>query len=217
MPSPIENAWQRPFREPTRRPLPWGHGLVLGLIAVLAGLVIYLRPFAAASYPTVVGEVTTARPLKTLELQPLTGFAKPLTLADLRGSVVVLHVWEPGSEGCFAGLSLLADLDRRYRSQPRLRVLCVACNRQGNGDASDLSVLSYETAVLMRQANMETASYTDRRGVTREAIAAAIEDDGLPATVVLDRRGQIRGVWHDLPDDARRAAASLVAKLLAEP
>ena len=190
---------------------------MLGIIAAIVGLAIYLRPFAAASYPVVGGEVTTARPLAALELQSLTSAAKSLSLSDLRGSVVVLHVWEPGSDGCFAGLSLLADLDRHYRSQSRLRVLCVACDRQSYGNGGDLSILSYETAVLMRQANMEMVSYTDRGGATRRAITAATQNDRLPVTLVLDRDGQIRGLWQQLPADARREAAGLVAKLLAEP
>jgi hypothetical protein len=212
MPSPLPNTWFRPTRQPRRRVVPWRRWALLAALAVGVGLTVYLRPFAAAGPATAEG-LPVGPKLGHLELQPLTGFAKSLGPGDLRGKIVVLHVWGPDFGGCFDGLSQLAEIDRRFRTHPKLCIVCVACSARRD---EDLSVLSYETAVLMRQANLEMASHTDARGATCRAIAAATGIEQLPVTLLLDAEGRIRAVWTPQPEGNIRLA-DLVAKLLAEP
>ena len=131
-------------------------------------------------------------PLARLELQPLTGGGTPLTLADLRGKVVVLNFWGTWCPPCRAELPEIADIYKKWRDTADFKLLAVSCG--GPGEDEEIEALRKQTAALLKDMHIDMPTYADTDQVTRDAVAAAVGLQGYPTTVVLDRRGVVRGV-----------------------
>jgi thiol-disulfide isomerase/thioredoxin len=195
-------------RSAARRPR--RHWIVL--IAASAGicLAVYLRTFGSFGPTSSGAEVVK---LACVRLQPLADASQPVTLDDLSGRVVLIHLWGTWSPPCRIDLSYIADIERQYRSRTDLRVLAVSC---GRGVAEDLGELDYETRVFLQQANIAMPVYADPGQVTRRAVDEAVGFEGYPTTILLNRRGGIRRAWRGPQPEGAHELRQLVAELLAE-
>ena len=70
-------------------------------------------------------------PLGELRLQPLTGEARPLSLADLRGSVVLLNFWGTWCEPCRLELPHIAQIYKAHQADADFKLLAVSCGGPG--------------------------------------------------------------------------------------
>lgn len=113
---------------------------------------------------------------KSLELTDLAGTA--VSLADLRGRLVVLNFWATWCQPCVQELPVLVDLAARYRDR---EVTVVAASVD---DAEDLESVTALASTLGEDVQVWVgAGVVD---MTRMGLGAA-----LPATAVLDREGRI--------------------------
>ncbi len=151
-------------------------------------------------------------PLGQLKLQPLTGDPPAVSLAGLRGSVVLLNFWGPWCGPCREELPLIAEIYRRHRDDADFKLLAVSCG-QGGGD-NDLAPLRRETAALLKKMDISLPTYADPGEVTRDAVDDIAGFEGFPTTLLLDRQGVIRGVW--LGPVPEKEVEELIAGLLAE-
>ena len=122
----------------------------------------------------------------------MTGGGTSLTLADLRGSVVVLNFWGTWCPPCRAELPEIADLYRKWRDVADFKLLAVSCGETGADE--EIGMLREQTAALLKKMQIDMPTYADPDEVTRTAVANAVGFQGYPTTVVLDRQGVIRGV-----------------------
>ena len=203
------------FPETVERPRPTArrprrHWILLAAAVAGLCLAVYLRTFGYFGPASSGAEVEK---LARLRLQPLADAGPPVTLDDLAGRVVLLHFWGTWCRPCRIDLSYIADIERQFRDRTDFRVLAVSC---GRGVAEDLGELDYETRVFLQQANIDMPVYADPGQVTRRAVDEAAGFDGYPTTVILDRRGGIRRVWHGPQPESEREMRELVGELLAE-
>ena len=162
--------------------------LLLVLAAILGSL--GCRPQSGGDFQRVPG---VGSPLRRLELQPLTGGGIPLTLAELRGSVVLLNFWGTWCPPCRDELPDIAELYQKRRDVADFKLLAVSC---GATDADEeIGILREQTAALLKKFHIDMPTYADPDFVTRTAVGRVVGFQGYPTTLALDRQGVVRGVW----------------------
>lgn len=90
--------------------------LVLAAVAAAVGLLASLFAFGLGRNPDVVQPVIVGRAAPAFDLQPMGGGA-PMSLASLRGQVVVLNFWASWCADCRLEQSALAQTWTAFRDQ----------------------------------------------------------------------------------------------------
>jgi thiol-disulfide isomerase/thioredoxin len=152
--------------------------------------------------------------LDELRLQPLTGDARPVSLADLRGRVVLLNFWGAWCQPCRIELPHIAELYKRRQSETDFILLAVSYG--WSVEDQNIDALRRNTNALLTKMHITMPTYSDPGDVTRNAVGRAVGFEGYPTTLVLDRQGVIRGHWLGYEPGQEREMASLVDKLLKE-
>ena len=164
-----------------RRRVPWARAAVAGLVAVAVGWT------AALAQPADF----TATSLET---------GQPVSLADLRGDVVLLNGWATWCTPCKEEMPYLQDLAEANRAAG-LRVVGVNVDA---GDADD-RVRAYADEL-----DVEFPIWRDPRGEFLRTFRAP----GLPHTLLVGRDGAIRHAWSGpLGIDPEQDAALIAAAL----
>jgi hypothetical protein len=177
---------------------------VLAMIILCFFVIVRFRPFAAKN----TGQPKT---LAQLRLQPLIGRGQQVTLADLTGRVVLINFWEARSSQSREALPHIAAIEKQFRDSPAFRLLAVSCSRHAKGE---LRLLREDTRAALEEDNVDLPMYGDPGGVSRAAVEEAIGLSGYPTTLILDRRGGIRGVWTG--PAGKDELAELITRLLEE-
>lgn len=169
---------------------------LVGVIVLLLGLnALWMFRLSGEMTPAVEGREAPVFELPGLPREGQT--ATPVSLAELRGRVVVLDFWASWCGPCLESMPTLATLDRRLRGKG-LSVVGVL-----TGDA-DLA----GAARVAEDAGVGYPLVVDPDG----AVATRYGADNLPTVVVLDRQGVIRAVEVGLTPPG--ALARLVEPLL---
>ncbi len=184
---------EQDFYEPAGSSWPWWP-LVIVLVAVIAigGLL-----WAAVLWQVRIEEENSQRAvgarLTELALEPLTGDPPPVTLADLQGKVTLINFWGPWCKPCIQEFPHLVEILEHYGKRDDFRFISVASNQ----DPLDLEGLAEETALFLKQHQVNFPTYSDPAAKTRQALidTAGIEAFGYPATLVVGRDGRLRGLW----------------------
>jgi thiol-disulfide isomerase/thioredoxin len=149
--------------------------------------------------------------LPELELEPLTGDGQPVTLGKLAGHVVVVNFWGTWCPPCRMELPELAKLYAELGANPGFRLLAISC---GPGGKEDPKELWQDTERFLAGAGLEIPTYSDPNETTRRAFDQVAGLQGFPTTFVMDRDGQIRGVWTGYGREVIREIKGLVEQLL---
>jgi thiol-disulfide isomerase/thioredoxin len=155
------------------------------------------------------------RQLVGLALEPLTGNGSQLKLADLEGKVVLLNFWGPWCMYCRVEMPHLAKLHDQLRHRPDFQFVSVSCS--SGSERLEADQLRAESAEYLTQNHLEFAVYWDPAARSRQAFENATQVQGFrmgyPTTVVLDRAGVIRGIWHGYADSNSREMSQLINEL----
>ena len=162
-------AAQRQSSSRTRRRLVWAAALLVGLVATLALLTVNVAGPGAAVDAPIVG-----RPAPAFDLETVDG--RRLSLADLRGSPVVLNFWASWCLPCREEAPLLTAAAREYEAQG-LRVVGVVYQ-----DSAD------SARDFMERYGQTFPGLLDHDG--RTAIDYGVV--GIPETFFIDREGIVR-------------------------
>jgi thiol-disulfide isomerase/thioredoxin len=129
-----------------------------------------------------------------LELEPLNTEGPPVTLASLRGDMVVLNLWGTWCPPCRGEMATMAELARQW-SQHRVRVLAVSCLQ--NADDEAVEPLREASEKFLSELGVQDLTvYRDPDHKTRDALAAIGAFDGsYPTTVILGADGRVRAVF----------------------
>ena len=185
-----------------------GWMLLAILIAVGAVLFAFRSPLRnSASTSAMVGTKLT-----TLQLEPLTGDAKAVTLDDLRGQVALVNIWGTWCPPCRAEFPHIVELAKHYQDTQGFQLLAVSSGGGNDGDG-EIADLKTDTEEFLRAEGATIPTYVDRNGVTRAAIP---EFGGYPTTLLLDRQGVIRGYWQGYEPGAEHEMRKQIDELLAE-
>lgn len=129
-----------------------------------------------------------------LRVQPLLNTEQPVALADLDGKVTLINFWGPWCGPCLMEMPELLKLEQKYRQRDDVRVVLVAFPNSRNEDDEELRADS--RSALDRLKSNAPIYYDPQRQLIPEAIRAGrMSEFGFPTTVVLDRKGTIRGIW----------------------
>jgi thiol-disulfide isomerase/thioredoxin len=170
---------------------PW----ILWFAALLLGSFFVWRMFFATSdlSDRGPGNPAVGRQLTVLELQPLTGDAKPITSASLQGKVTLVNYWGPWCGYCVVEFPHLVEIERHFRDNPDFQFLSVSASGQMGDDTAMLP----STAEFLQSHQADFPTYRDPDAVSRRELVtqARLDGFGFPTTVILDRQGNIRGLW----------------------
>jgi len=185
--------------------------LIFGAAALVIGLVFQRsgREDLGTSHPAV------GRRLPQLELKPLTGDGRPISLVDLAGRVSLIDFWGTWCPPCAEELPHIAALAAKYASQADFQVLAVSCASDNRNE--DLAQISEQTNAFLHNFKINLPTYADPGSVSRRGVDLVAEFVGYPTTIILDRRGVIRGMWVGYRPGYERQIEKVVADLLDEP
>ena len=188
----------------------WSNWSVLAVIILCFFVIVSFGPFGAGNPRRHAG---VGKTLSQLKLEPLRDDLKPVRLADLTGRVVLISFFGARSSTSPEVLQQIASIDEPFQDQPALKLLAVSCPRDANQVAGELR---RDTWTLLRREKLHLPIYADPHGLTRSAVSRVIGADGLPTTLILDRRGRIRGVWAGFRRGVENEMQQLIGQLLAE-
>ncbi len=165
--------------------------LMAGAWLLFTQVIVPMIPQRVIPHPE--GYRGVGEPLAYLELEPLTGKQPRLTLPELRNHVVLLSFWGTWCPPCRAELPHIAELQKRFTGQEAFRLVSISYPPLGQGN--DWESLREETAALLKKLNLDLPTYYDADNTTLSAVDRAVGFQGMPTTLLLDRRGIIRAVW----------------------
>jgi thiol-disulfide isomerase/thioredoxin len=185
-------------------------------VAVLIGAAAVLYVIGSASFkpkaPSDLSDLRTGALEKLVVAKPPvpepdTPFTDPsgksVTLADLKGQVVVMNLWASWCAPCKEEMPTLARLQGAYAAQP-VKVVAISVDRD-----EDLNL-----AQAMIAANPPLSLYRDPG--YRMAFALQPRAQGFPTTVIFDRKGRERARLSGGADWSSREARELVERLIRE-
>lgn len=175
--------------------------LLIGAVAI--GLAYVMRPVPAG----------LGVPLSDLQLEPLTGDGQPLTLDDLSGKITLVNFWGTWCRPCMIEFPHIAELNERLRDAPDFMFVSVSCPR-GSSDAFEET--KERTLAYLTEENHKLRTYYDRGAITRFALMedAELSSFGFPTTMVIDRKGIIRGFWQGYRPGLEREIEAHIRDLL---
>ena len=186
----------------------------IGVLVIVAAGLVFIKLVTPSRGPHGDEHNAVGMKLVALEAVPLVGAEQPLSLEDLEGKVTLVNFWTRNCGYCLQELPHLAEMHRRRADRDDFKLVSLIL---GGPAESDLNRLREYVEGVLRGRKIKMPVYADPHGTSRQALTIATDwDGGTPATVVLDRRGTIRGVWNGyLPGD-EKAMAELVDALLEE-
>ncbi|MEA1952735.1 MAG: TlpA disulfide reductase family protein [Planctomycetota bacterium] len=156
--------------------------------------------------------IAVGQAMPGLDLTPITLNENPLTLPELSGKVSLINFWATWCGPCRAELPEIAEIGDKFEENEDFLLLPVSC---GNDDPVRLSS---NTVLMLRNMELEMPCYSDPTGNTRYALAEITGTPrmSLPTTLVLDRKGIVRGFWGGYRPGQGKDMQKLIAKLLNE-
>jgi thiol-disulfide isomerase/thioredoxin len=140
-------------------------------------------------------------PAPAVVLQPLTAGGTAVALGDLAGHVVYVEFWTTTCPPCRDAL-LAADAVAAERAADGLRVLAVNVGEQP--EVARAALVSRPTPALRHFAD------------PRQQVAASFGVDGVPTSVLIDRRGRLRAVERGYAPARWPLVRGRIAAVLAE-
>jgi cytochrome c biogenesis protein CcmG, thiol:disulfide interchange protein DsbE len=186
-------------------------GFWLTLAVLAAGVFVFVLLVTGRGPAPGTEGPAIGRHLMLLNLEPLTGIARPVTLEDLKGHVTLLNFWGTWCPPCVREFPELIELNERFAGESHFKLYLVSC--EGSGE--DRSELESETLAFLRSRNVKVPTYADPQSVTRRGLVTTLGVElGYPTTLVLDRGGAIRGFWQGYSPGAVREMTELIERLL---
>ena len=176
------------------------------LVALISSLFILLRHLAAQAEAGGEAEMSKAAPEFPKNTEWLQ--SKPLTLASLRGQVVVLHFWTNGCINCIHNYPVYRAWQEKYAGQA-VKIIGVHTPEF----ASEADVAQIRSKVRENGLKFPIAIDNDSR------IWKSWDNHYWPSIYLIDKKGRVRYRWDGelhLQEAGARGFASRIDELLAE-
>jgi len=197
-----------PAEDPLTKRSEWSNWAVLAVLVLCFILIVRSRSRPA---PQAFWDARQAPVLEKIELLPLTPGARAVHSADLTGRVVLLSFWSPADPQTPRGVANLAGVGRAFEGTKAFRLLICCC---GPSAREDVESLKQQARRILHRSGVGVDLFADPGGITRRAVDRAVGLRAYPTTLVIDRRGRIRGAWLGMPPEAEQQMRRLVAGLL---
>ena len=183
-------------------------GMAIVLISIGAGVLFVIwNPPGGGEDSIAIGES-----MPGLDLTPITLNENPVSLADLSGKVTLINFWATWCDPCLLELPEIAEIGEEFEDNEDFLLLPVSCGEE------DPLRLSAKSIMMLRKMELEIPCYSDPTGETRQALGKLTGEPqmSLPTTLLLDRKGVVRGIWVGFRPGQGKEMQKLIAKLLAE-
>ena len=201
-----------PIEQPSKRSTPAIVPLLLAGLFMVTGICVLL--VIGREKARIIGQTVTE-----LDIQPLLNADSPLTDADMKNKVVVLHFWGFWCKDCAQEMPDFVATQRKYLTDPKVVFASIACS---NNEKETKDGLRFRTNkfLLNIDAN-ELKVYQDPAEFTRSRISQLMTAGGFsyPTTLVLDGQGKVVDVWRSAtkPSALTNAIEKAKATLAANP
>jgi len=186
-------------------------------LAVLAvGVFVYTLLVTSREGPKGTEGPAIGRQLGYLRLEGLTGGTHAVSLDDLGGKVTLVNYWGTWCPPCLREFPQIVELHERFAGRDDFRLYAVSCGEMSDATLDELRATT-EAFLKTRQTTLPT--YADQNGASRQAMVLllGLGEMAYPTTLVLDRKGVIRGFWQGYDPRAAGQMSALVERLLKEP
>ena len=203
--SPTEDSIA-PKKESTPRSSPAIIPLLLAGVFMVVGICVLL--IIGREKARIVGQTITE-----MDIQPLLNTESPITEADMKGKVVVLHFWGYWSPDCVKELPAFVKTQREYSQDAKVLFASISCS---NGNKESLDSLKFYTNKFLQsvEAN-DLPAYSDPAEFSRTRVSQLMTAGGFsyPTTLVVDGDGRVVDVWRSTVPPKALAKAIEKAKL----
>jgi len=187
--------------------------LVAWLVFIAAAAVVAAVVEFSNKGDTGTNHEAVGKRLPQVEFKPLTGGGRAVSLADLQGRVTLIDFWGTWCPPCAEELPHIAMLATKFAGAD-FQVFAVSC---GNDNRSENAAdLAQQTDAFLKNFKLSLPTYFDEGSYTRRGVDMIAGFVGYPTTIVLDRRGTIRGMWVGYRPGYERQIEKLIAELLGE-
>jgi thiol-disulfide isomerase/thioredoxin len=138
---------------------------------------------------------------------------KSVTLADLRGRVVLLDFWATWCTPCRVALPYMNEWHERYRQRGLTILALTQYQHSMNGRAISAGA---ELGILRRYKRAEGMKYAVGVDATR-ATALSYNVTSIPAAVLIDRKGRVRFISVGATQTDMDEIGQMIERLLNEP
>jgi len=150
--------------------------------------------------------------LQNLQLQPLTGDAKPLGLSDLQGKVTLINYWGFWCPPCRVEFPHLVEIAGDFQNEKDFQFVSVSTSN--NPEPGDETEIAEVTTEFLKTQGATFPTYCDPWHKSRTFLGETLgmEGFGYPTTVLIDRQGAIAGFWTGYKPGLEKEIAIAVAK-----
>ena len=138
----------------------------------------------------IIGQTVTE-----LDIQPLLNAEKPITDADMKGKVVVLHFWGFWCPECAKELPDFVKTQRSYSDDPKVLFASISCSNRSQDSQDTLKF--YTNKFLNNIDANDLPIYFDPAEFSRARLSQLMTAGGFsyPTTLVMDGEGRVVDVW----------------------
>lgn len=195
-------------KESTMRSSPAILPLLLAGVFMVVGICVLL--IIGREKARIVGQTITE-----LDIQPLLNTESPITDADMKGKVVVLHFWGYWNPDCIKELPDFVKTQRAYSQDSEVLFASISCSND-NKETLD-SLKFYTNKFLQKLEANDLPVYTDPAPAefSRTRVSQLMTAGGFsyPTTLVVDGAGRVVDVWRSAVPPNALAKAIEKAKL----
>ncbi len=185
--------------------------------AVVLGLLLFVGTSGPRQreMPSGTEDPLAGKQLAMLQLAPLTGDPPALLLKDLRDKVTLVNFWGTWCPPCQVEFPALEKLRDELSRDDDFRFVSVSCWPEKE---DDIDKLRRETAGFLKTRTSDLPTYYDPAARTRIAVLDLMGENGMgyPMTILFDRQGIIRGVWHGYATGMEENVREVAQKVLSE-
>jgi thiol-disulfide isomerase/thioredoxin len=195
-----------PEKESTMRSSPAILPLLLAGVFMVVGICVLL--IIGREKARIVGQTITE-----MDIQPLLNTESPITEADMKGKVVVLHFWGYWCPDCVKELPDFVKTQRAYSQDPEVLFASISCSND-NKETPD-SLKFYTNKFLQNVEGNDLPVYSDPVEFSRSRVSQLMTAGGFsyPTTLVVDGAGRVVDVWRSAVPPNALAKAIEKAKL----
>ncbi len=177
-----------PKKESTMRSSPAILPLLLAGVFMVVGICVLL--IIGREKARIVGQTITE-----MDIQPLLNTESPITEADMKGKVVVLHFWGYWCPDCVKELPDFVKTQRAYSQDPEVLFASISCSND-NKETQD-SLKFYTNKFLQKFEGNDLPVYSDPVEFSRSRVSQLMTAGGFayPTTLVVDGAGRVVDVW----------------------
>jgi thiol-disulfide isomerase/thioredoxin len=180
------------------------------LLILVIGYLFYKYGLQAAG-PEPTQHHAVGATMSKFRVEPLLGDATALEREDLLGHVTLINFWGPWCGWCMIEMPHLDTIRQKYQDNDVFQLVAISYPVASTED------LRSESAAALARINVSLPVHVDPQGTTQNGFSQVSGwDGGLPAAVLVDRAGVIRGVWIGYGKNNAEQMQSVIEQVLAE-